>query len=198
MIYARVLTGLSLLLGGVLIPLTAQAAEPSTYVSVGAAFVDIDTEGKIYMAPLIRGGVNFNRYLGLEAEAIIGVGDSSEFGVAGGTQSETKLKSQFGGYGVLGFPVSDTARIYGRAGIASYNREVTLTFPRDEGVIDTDLSTETVTGPSLGLGFEVMFGEARKDGLRLDLTAMLGSFDRDDLMFGDAGVYYSAAYVRRF
>lgn len=198
MVYTRSLAGLVLILGSALISLNAHAAEPSTYVSIGAAFVDIDTEGKTYTAPVLRGGINFNRYLGLEGEAIIGLGDNAEFGFPNGTLSETKLKSQLGGYGVIGYPVSENVRIYGRAGVASYKRDVTNTFPRGEGVFDTRTSTDTVTGPSLGLGLEVLIGETRKNGIRLDATGMLGNLDSDDLMFGDGGVYYTLGYVRRF
>ena len=147
----------------------------NAYVNLGATRI----AGAGY-ALVGRGGYDFARYFGVEAEVGIGVSERtvsfarSEFG--------TGVKFSLGGFAVGRLPVSEKINLFGRVGY--HYTEIDFSF---NGNTTGDVGTD---GIAFGGGVEYMFDG--QNGVRLGYTRY------DNTAFNANASGFSAAYVRRF
>jgi opacity protein-like surface antigen len=143
---------------------SAQAQDSGAYVNLGVQTYEFDTWNL-----LGRVGYNFSENFGVEADAGLGVADTTVDGF------DVSTPFNFGGYLVARYPVSQQFEIFGRVGYASTKFEV-----EDESA--------TFDGIAYGGGIQYNFDEA--NGLRLGYTA-------NDVDVGTADVL-DLTYVRKF
>jgi len=161
----------------------AQAWDITPHVSAGLALADIDAGGFSNVAIQIKGGLDLNRFIGVEAEGAIGV-NSQDLG--NGITAE--LDSQYGIFGVLSLPIGENFKIHSRLGYMSYVRKTTSTFGED---------SDRVEFPSIGFGANYFLGADKKNGIRFDVTTFLPSGSENESFFSD-DTFLSLAYERRF
>ncbi|MEQ8405861.1 MAG: outer membrane beta-barrel protein [Oceanicaulis sp.] len=158
---------------------SAQATEQSFHLGLG--YTALDGEGATLGAITARGGVDFSRYWGVEADLHVGVVDESVD--AGPPVGEVDISADFGAAAfVVGrLPVGEDSmsNLFVRAGYG------TITV---EGSAMGVTVAEDVDGFALGVGGEFYFGGP--NGVRLDYTR----FEGDD----EALDSYGIAYIRRF
>lgn len=163
---------------------SAQTADTGFYGSAGYAIISPKGAPSDLGAINLRGGYQFNRYLGVEAEGALGVDDGHFTTGTGATaiRGSYGLDWSIGAFGVARYPVTDKFDVFARAGVVHGEfkgkaRSGTTTVR----VSDND---ELFAG---GAGVQFNFDD--KNGLRADYTRYEGDVDAD--VFG-------VSYVRKF
>lgn len=108
------------------------------------------------------------------------------------------MDSQFGGFVRLGIPIEKQFLPYIRIGYAVAQTSVARTRIRD-GETEIRETEDSFSGPALGFGLQVFFGESRQNGVRLDFLALITEGDDNqffDILDGTSNI--SVTYVRRF
>lgn len=147
-------------------------------IHAGAGYTFLDSDFADLHAANIRLGYDFNRYLGAEGEALIGIGDD-DFVVAG-APAEVELDFGLGAFGKFQMPVGEQVRLFGRLGYIYQEGEASVA---GLAISDGD------SGFAYGGGAEIsVFG---RHGVRLDYTRYVYGDD-------EAANGYSAAFVLRF
>lgn len=149
----------------VAVPAVSQAQE--VYGTVG--YANVDADGANLGAIQGRLGYRFNPYVGVEGEAVFGIGDDTIGGV------NVELKHEVGAFLVGYAPVAPNVDLFARVGYSGSEIETSL------GDVDGD-------GVAWGVGGQYRFTD--KDGVRLDWT-------RHDYDAGNADVW-ALAYTRKF
>ncbi len=175
----------------------AEAADP--YATVGLGLSNPDSFDDSYATILsVRGGVDLNRFLAVEVEGQIGLGErevSNEFGETDRFRTDYLL----GAYGLAKLPLGESANLHLKAGyaVAGYDSSFTT---RDGRTFDTRYGHEAFKGLSLGVGGQYMFGGKKRDGVRFDTYSVI-DFDEDG---DDGGIVtdtltgFTLSYVRKF
>jgi outer membrane immunogenic protein len=160
-------------------PALAQDANPRpVYGNLGYTFID-GGNGANLGAATGRLGYRFNKFLGVEGEAALGV-DSDETYI-GSTRFNTKLKHSFAGYGVGYLPLTQQIELFGRAGYGT-NR-IRVRSP----LISDSTSRESW---NYGGGVQYLFND--QNGVRAEFT-------RHDLDNGPGHFNaWGLSYVRKF
>lgn len=148
------------------------------YGTLGYSFID-GGNGANLGAATGRLGYRFNRYLGVEGEAGIGVNSDNTY--LGSTRFNTKLKHSFAGYGVGFLPLTDQIELFGRVGYGT-NR-VRVKGP---------LISDSTSRESWNYGGGAQFNFDAQNGIRAEFT-------RHDLD-GGPGHFdaWGLSYVRKF
>ena len=149
----------------------------SPYVNAGFQRLSVDAitgnvDGMSFSVPssdhnalVLRGGYDFETYLGAEAEIVWGLGSESVTVSGGGATVpvEISVDRAFGVFGKAQFPIAEGIGIHGRLGFVSAEAEASAT------VAGTRTSVE-VSDDALayGVGFEIGVGEGL--GVRFDWT----------------------------
>lgn len=147
----------------------ALAEEPGRfYAGAGYQWLGGDVGNNSYDigAVALRGGYNYNAYLGAEGEVAIGVTEQA-LGADGDVTIaiDTGLQSAFGAFAVGRFPASGYADFFARAGAVHYTLE---------SEVSTFDFEDDYTGFAYGVGTDVYIG--RRHGLRLAYS----SYELDD------------------
>ncbi|WP_300544836.1 porin family protein [Maricaulis sp.] len=159
--------------------LTAGApAQDAPRFTLGAGYERADFDSAEFDTIVLRGGYDFTRYLGVEGQVNVGIGDDSitEGGVAG----DVELDYIAGLFGVVRPWSSDQGNVFLRAGYSTTEAEASvagLSFEADDDAW------------AYGVGGEWFF--AGDNGVRVDYTR----FDYDD---GGESDVFGVSYVRRF
>ncbi|KCZ60228.1 outer membrane beta-barrel protein [Hyphomonas chukchiensis] len=111
----------------------------------------------------LRGGYNFNEFLGAEIEGAIGVADESTS--IAGVDVDVELENSYGAYAVGRIPFSEKADVFGRVGYVS--TEIKASASGFSASADDDAA-------ALGIGGDYYF--APNQGVRLGYTYL----DYDD------------------
>jgi|TARA_R110002020_G_scaffold83397_2_gene207525 outer membrane immunogenic protein len=111
----------------------------------------------------LRGGYNFNEFLGAEIEGAIGVADEST--TIAGVDVNVELENSYGAYAVGRIPFSEKADVFGRIGYVS--TEIKASAAGFSASADDDAA-------ALGIGGDYYF--TPNQGVRLGYTYM----DYDD------------------
>lgn len=152
-----------------LVATPAMAGDIGIYGSLGLSHADADNDTS-FEAVTGRVGARFTPNLAVEGEASYGFEQDSLDGVI------YELKSDYGVYGVVLWPMTDNADIFLRVGTGNTTIEV--------GGEDMDNN-----GVRYGAGAQFFFDGA--NGVRVDLTR----FNLDDDIDADV---YTVSYVRKF
>jgi len=161
------------------LPAAAQTEQQTSfYGNLGYSYVDGGTGAK-FNAVDARLGLRYGKYLGAEAEGVIGVDHDNV--VVSGVNVETKLKRSFAGYAVGFLPITPQFDLLARVGYGS-----TRIGAKAAGVS----SSATAEGVAFGGGGQYSFDAN---------NALRAEFTRYDLNHnqGDADVW-SLNYVRKF
>ncbi|KCZ92910.1 porin family protein [Hyphomonas johnsonii] len=124
----------------------------------------------------LRGGYNFNQFLGAELEAAIGVADEST--TIAGINTKVELDSSYGVYAVGRIPFSEKADVFGRVGYVS--TEISAKAAGVNVSADDDAA-------AIGIGGDYYF--TPKQGIRLGYTY---------LDYDDSVDVIDVAYVLKF
>tara|TARA_R110002072_G_scaffold20221_2_gene73862 strand:+ start:182 stop:703 length:522 start_codon:yes stop_codon:yes gene_type:complete len=154
---------------------TAQAQD--TDFSLGAGYDRISVGDFNLDSVVLRGGYDFNKHFGIEAQANIGVGGDTVVDL--GVPFEMSLSYAASLFGVLRLVSNESGSIFVRAGYTAAEYETSA------------LGTSITDNPdawAYGVGGEYFF-DAR-NGVRFDYTMV----DYD----GDDADVYGITYVRRF
>ena len=157
---------------------SAHAQQAGTaYVNAGFQRLSVDAvtesvEGIAVTLPssdhnalVLRGGYDFETYLGAEAEIVWGLGSEDVNLNVGGVQIPTEISVDhaFAAYGKVQFPIAEGIGIHGRLGFVSAEAEATAT------VAGTRVTVEgSDDALAYGLGFEIGVGDGF--GVRFDWT----------------------------
>lgn len=154
---------------------TSAHAQQAGTACVNAGFqrlsVDAVTDGSLTLpssdhnALVLRGGYDFETYLGAEAEIVWGLGSES-VNVSGNGRTvpvEISVDRAFGAYGKVQFPVAEGIGIHGRLGFVSAEAEATATAAGTQ--ITVEASDDAL---AYGIGFEIGVGDGF--GVRFDWT----------------------------
>lgn len=116
-------------------------------------------------ALVLRGGYDFETYLGAEAEIVWGLGSENVNVTADGVTVPVELSVEraFGAFGKVQFPIAEGIGIHGRLGVVSAEAEATV---RVAGVQATVSASDDAL--AYGVGFEI--GVADGFGVRFDWT----------------------------
>ncbi|MFP4520205.1 MAG: outer membrane beta-barrel protein [Oceanicaulis sp.] len=154
---------------------SAQTADGSAYVGVGAGLINVDLEGLgdvTNTALLGTAGYDFSRNLGIETQALIGVTEDEILGV------DVKINYAVSAFVVGRLPVGETgSNLFARVGYGTAEAEASgggATFSDDD------------SGFAYGVGGEWAF--AGPNTLRFDAT----------LLEGNDTTIYGISYIRRF
>jgi hypothetical protein len=164
---------------------SAQTADSGFYGSAGYAIISPKGAPSDLGAVNLRGGYQFNRYLGVEAEGAIGV-DDGHFTVGTGAtavRGTYKLDWSLGAFGVARYPVTDQFDVFARAGVV--HGEFKGKARSGTTVVRANDNEEAFAG---GVGAQFNFDD--KNGLRADYTR----YEGDDV---DANVW-GVSFVRKF
>jgi len=161
---AAVIGAVSVLLA----PSAALANDISVYGNLGLSHVDADNDVS-FEAVTGRLGARFTPNLAIEAEASKGFEQDSLDGV------NYELNHDYGIYGVVLWPMTETADVFLRVGTGTTTIEV-----GGEDVDNNDVR--------YGAGVQFMFND--KDGVRVDLTR----FNLDDDIDADV---FTVSYTRK-
>ena len=105
----------------------------------------------------LRGGYNFNEFLGAEIEGAIGVADEST--TVAGINTKIELDNSYGAYAVGRIPFAEKADVFGRIGYVS--TEIKASAGGASASADEDAA-------ALGIGGDYYF--APNQGIRLGYT----------------------------
>jgi hypothetical protein len=155
------------------------SAQSDSSFHLGAGYTALSGNDVTLGAITVRGGYDFNRYIGVEADVHVGVVDESVPSIIG----DIDVSADFGaGAFVVGrLPLGDGMNnLYLRGGYGS------ITVEDSAGGITV---AEDVDGFAVGFGGEFYF--AGNNGVRLDYTR----YESDENEALDA---YGIAYIRRF
>lgn len=148
---------------------------------LGAGYTFLDADGVEFDALTLRGGYDFTEFLGVEGEALIGLGDESV--TLGGVTGDISVDYGFGLFGKAQYPLNEQVSVFARLGYAYYEAEASAAFAGQ-----TVSVSEGEDGVAYGVGGEWAF--SGPNAVRFDYTRT----DFDDGEF-DA---YTLSYVRRF
>lgn len=144
---------------------------------LGAGYTFLDADGVDFDAVTVRGGYDFTEFLGVEGEALIGLGD--ETFTVGNVTGDVSVDYGLGVFGKAQYPLNEQVSIFARLGYAYYEAEASaaaISVSDSEG------------GLAYGVGAEWAF--AGPNAVRFDYT-------RTDFEDGDFDAY-TLSYVRRF
>lgn len=154
----------------------AQAQDAS--YTLGAGYERFSGDGVDLDSVVFRGRYDFNKYLGVEGQANIGVGDDrvTELGVT----ADVSLDYAVGVFGVVRPFSNENGNVFLRAGYT--NSQIDASIPGFSASVDSDAW-------AYGIGGEYLFDG--RNGVRLDVTR----YEYDDGGSSDA---FGVSYVRRF
>jgi opacity protein-like surface antigen len=159
----------------------AFAQEPTlrpVYGALGYTFID-GGNGANLGAATGRLGYRFNRFLGVEGEAAIGVDSDNSY--IGSTRFNTKLKHSFAGYGVGYLPLTQQIELFGRLGYGTNRIRVS-----------SPLGSASTSRESWNYGGGAQYNFDALNGVRAEFT-------RHDLDNGPGHIdAWGLSYVRRF
>lgn len=164
---------------------SAQTADTGFYGSAGYAIISPSGAPSDLGAINVRGGYQFNPYLGIEVEGAVGVDDGHFTSGTGATavRGSYGLDWSVGAFGVARYPVSDQFDVFARAGVV---------HGEFKGKARSGATTVRVNDNdeafAAGVGAQVNFDD--KNGIRADYTRYEGS----DV---DANVW-AVSFVRKF
>ena len=160
-----------------ILALTAGASAQEGQIRLGAGYERADFDGVDFDTVVARGSYDFTRYLGVEGQLNIGLGDESV--TVGGVTGDVSLDYIAGVYGVFRPFSFENGSVFLRAGYTTTEAEASaagLNFSADDQAW------------AYGVGGEYFFDG--RNGIRGDYTRM----DYDD--GGEADVF-GVSYVRR-
>lgn len=167
------------ILAAAALPVAAQAQDaPRGYVSLG--YNQLETDQATLGAVTGRAGWKVRPWIGLEAEASVGVEDQTFDASIGGAGGAIELKHDIAAYGVAFLPLGQNFELFARVGYGSTR-------------IRSTAAGVSVQGD--GESFNYGLGAAafhRADGLRIDWTRR--DYTGDD----DAADSWTLSYIRRF
>ncbi|MBL8556512.1 MAG: porin family protein [Phenylobacterium sp.] len=163
---------------------SAQTADSGVYGSAGYAIISPKGAPSDLGAINLRGGYQFNRYLGVEAEGALGVDDGHFTTGTGATavRGSYGLDWSIGAFGVARYPVSEQLDVFARAGVV--HGEFKGKARSGATTVRVSDNDELFAG---GAGVQFNFDD--KNGIRADYTRYEGDVDAD--VFG-------VSYVRKF
>ncbi|MBB35366.1 MAG: hypothetical protein CME88_02930 [Hirschia sp.] len=110
----------------------------------------------------VRGGYDFNRFIGLEGEASVGLNDDEV--IVYGNVYGAKVESQFGAYAMGKIPVHRNVDLFARAGYAN------LSLEESRGYYYNTTVSDSYSGVAGSLGVQAFFGGHH--GFRVEVGAM--------------------------
>ena len=161
-----------------LVATAGATAQDAGNFHLGAGYTYLDFDGVDFDMLNLRGGYDFNEYIGVEGEALIGLGDEEI--TAGGITGDVSMDYILGAYAKAQYPVAEGFKIFGRAGYAYAEAEASAA-----GLTLAD-STD---GFAYGAGAEWAFNGP--NAVRVEYTR----YEFEDDAEADA---FGASYVRRF
>ena len=150
---------------------TASAQTVDSPVNLGVGYTYVDADGVDFDALTLRGGYDFTPYLGIEGEALIGLGDEDVGGF------DASLDYGLGAFAKAQYPLADNFSIFGRLG-----------YVWAEVSVD-GLGSDSEDGVGYGAGVEYAFNGA---------NAIRGEYTRYDFEGNAEADGWSVSYVRRF
>ena len=155
--------------------------------STGVGYEVGDSDEVVGLSALtVRGGYEFNDFIGIEAEGSFGLGDDDV--IVNGYEYTAEIETMFGAYGKLKIPVGRNVDLFARAGYANLSLDESLSFYRN-----TISNSENHSGFAGGIGVQAFFGG--NHGVRVDLGGMdLG--DDDGVDKGNVAIF-SLSYAYR-
>ncbi len=157
--------------------LAAGASAQEGQVRVGAGYETADFDGADFDTVVVRGSYDFTRYLGVEGQLNIGLGDESV--TVGGVTGDVSLDYVAGVFGVVRPLSNENGSLFLRAG---------YTTTEGEASVAGLSATADDQAWAYGVGGEYFFDG--RNGVRADYTR----FDYDD---GGEGDFFGISYVRR-
>ena len=164
---------------------SAQTADSGFYGSAGYAIVSPKGAPSDLGALNLRGGYQFNPYLGVEVEGAAGV-DDGHFTVGSGAtavRGSYKLDWSLGAFGVARYPVTERFDVFARAGVV--HGEFKGKARSGAAIVRVSDNDELFAG-----GAGVQFNIDDRNGIRADYTR----YESDDV---DADVW-GVSFVRKF
>ncbi|WP_323762966.1 porin family protein [Maricaulis sp.] len=157
--------------------LAAGASAQEGQIRLGAGYEAADFDGVDFDTVVVRGSYDFTRYLGVEGQLNIGLGDESL--TVGGLTGDVSLDYVAGVFGVVRPWSNEDGSVFLRAGYT--------TTEADASAAGLNFSASDEAW-AYGVGGEYFF-DAR-NGVRADYTR----FDYDD---GGEADFFGVSYVRR-
>jgi len=206
MLQFRKLAALSIS-ASILLSSPSHAADIKPYINIGAGLVDAEnrTDFNGVSSGVLRGGIEISPHFAVEAEGQIGLGEKSRDDVFSDVifdNTRVKLDHQFGAYAVGRLPLSEAASLHARAGYATYQSTISSDQFFEGARVNSFEDTIKLSGVSLGLGGQYMFGEDRLNGIRFDSFIII---DVDESSDGDTSLPdvngtsgISLTFVRKF
>lgn len=157
----------------------ASAQESGLYADIGYQFAaieedEIQADVGVLTAHL---GYNVNSVFAVEGEVGVGV-RAEDIGIAMNTNAEIGVDHIFGVYARFQAPISETFKVFARAGLVNVQVGVQVGEESEE-----DFADRAENGAAYGLGAEYHF--YRGNGFRLDYTRYeFGNLETDTLMIG--------------
>lgn len=159
--------------------LTAGAHAQEGTFRLGGGYERFDLEGMEFDTLVVRGGYDFTRYLGIEGQGAIGLGEEQI--TEGAVTADVELDYSFGLFGVFRPFQNEHGNIFVRGGYTNTQLEASV----------SGLSaTADENAWAYGVGGEYFFDGA--NGVRADYTRF--EFEDD----GGSADVYGISYVRRF
>jgi outer membrane immunogenic protein len=158
-------------------PAMAQSADETRPISTGIGYTYYDADGVEFNALSLRAGYDFLPFLGVEAEALVGLGD--ETFAFEDVSVDASLNYSLGVFAKATLPVLDSAGLFVRLGYVTTELEASALG---------ESTSETDDGFAYGVGGEWMI--AGPHGVR-------GDYTRYDFDGGEADAF-SVSYVLRF
>jgi len=146
--------------------LAAPLAVAQGNLEVSGGYTQFDSEGAEVGALTGRGTSFFNRYLGVEGEASVGI-DDANVGPA-----TVELDHSLGAFGVLRAPVAERLELFGRLGYQT--SEISADVPGFGG------ASADVDGLAYGVGGKFYFTE--RFGIRADVARFEGDDGEADVL----------------
>ncbi|WP_019959971.1 porin family protein [Woodsholea maritima] len=178
----------------VLVCAGAQAQESKGEWHLGAGWSYFDQDVAKVHAVTVRGGYDFNEYLGLEAEGSLGVTDETYSGsvtYAGNTATgsiDIKLKHTIAAFAKVQYPLNEQFSVFARLGYSRGKAEADVDGTVNGTAIKGSIS-DTSDGVAYGAGVEWAF--AGQNSVRFDYTR----HDHDNNVELDQ---WGVSFVRRF
>ncbi|RZJ28799.1 MAG: porin family protein [Brevundimonas sp.] len=163
-----------------LIAAPAMAQEPASRVTGSIGYTQLDGDDGDLGAITGRVGYNFNRYVGVEGEASVGVKDQDI--TFGGLEGKLEHQYDVAGYVVGTVPINNNFELFGRVGYGT--TEVKAEIAGFDATED---------GDSLNYGVGANYFFDGRNGIRADWTRR--DFQEDN---GGELDTYGVSFVRRF
>lgn len=185
----------------------ARTAGAKPYVNIGVGLIDGQdrTDFNGVLSGVFRGGVELSPYFALEAEGQIGLGQKTSetiFSNVRFDETRVKLNHQFGAYAVGKLPLSEAASLQARAGYAAYQSTATTDQFFEGALVNNFEDTINLSGASLGLGGEYMFGADQLNGIRMEGSILINVDDslgeENSLPDINSAMGFSVSYLRKF